>query len=84
MSKRTELAIEVLKNGGYFRNALERNYHGHEKFVTRLYTSNGRVVKGVGFQTRSELEGKGMLQRRPCPISSTWPQEWELVQRVAA
>ena len=82
MSKRTETAIEVLKNGGYFRYALERNYMGGEKFKMRLLTATGNVVAGVGFQTKEELASR--LQRRSCAPSSTWPQEWVLAEGVAA
>lgn len=77
MSKRNETAIEVLKNGGFFRNALERNYHGGETFVTRLYDAQRRVVKGVGRKTLWELEAANLVRRRPCLSSSTWPEEWE-------
>lgn len=82
MSKRTETAIEVLKSGGYFRYALERSYQGGEKFKMRLRTANGSVVKGVGYQSKAELESK--LVSRPCASSSTWPQEWVLAEGVAA
>jgi hypothetical protein len=82
MSKRTETAIEVLKSGGYFRYALERSYQGGEKFKMRLRAANGAVVKGVGYQTKTELETR--LTRRACAPSSTWPQEWALAEGVAA
>ena len=81
MSK-IETAMEVLKNGGYFRKALERNYHGGETFVTRLRTAGGHIVRGVGFQTFLKLENQ--LQYRECAPSSTWPQEWTLRVAVAA
>lgn len=85
MSKRNETAIEVLKNGGFFRKALERNYHGGETFVTRLRDAQGRVVKGVGCKTLWELQDAGLIQSRPCCSGSTFPQEWELrAERVAA
>ena len=82
MSKRTETAIEVLKSGGYFRYALERHYHGGEKFKMRLRDAHGHVVKGVGYQSKRDLEN--MLVSRPCAPSSTWPQEWVLAEGVAA
>lgn len=84
MNKRTELAIEILKNGGYFRKQLETQYRGGEKFHTRLRNANRQIVKGVGFQTWAELEDSGMLQRRECLSSSVWPEEWVLREGVAA
>jgi hypothetical protein len=84
MSRRNEKAIEVLENGGFFRKALERNYHGGETFVTRLYTADRQVVKGIGTVTRIELEEAGLLERRPCVRSSVWPEEWTLRARAAA
>ncbi len=82
MNKRTETAIEVLKNGGCFRYALERNYHGHEKFKMRLLNAQGRVVKGVGFATKEELNGS--LQYRHVGVTSTWAQEWVWGEGAAA
>lgn len=61
MNKRTAAALETLRNGGYFYKALERNYNGHMKFVTRLRTSTGAVVKGVGVVTRDDLALQGLL-----------------------
>ncbi len=84
MNKRTELAIEILKNGGYFRKQLETQYRGGEKFHTRLRNADRQIVKGVGFQTWAELEDSGMLQRRECLSSSVWPEEWVLREEVAA
>ena len=75
MNKRFETALEVLREGGYFRKALETNYHGVEKFVTRLYTADNKVVKGVSIKTFFELEDKGLLKFRPTPASSVWPTE---------
>ena len=82
MSKRTETAIEVLKSGGFFRYVLENSYMGGEKFKMRLRDASGRVVAGIGYQTKRELEGR--LQSRSCASSSTWPQEWVLAEGVAA
>lgn len=80
ISKRAERAIEVLKSGGYFRYALERHYHGGEKFKMRLRSATGQVIAGVGHAACHELRAKGLLRQRSCPVSSTWPQEWELAQ----
>lgn len=77
-----ETARQVLTQGGYFRKALERNYHGGETFVTRLRNANGQVVRGIGFQTFVKLENE--LAYRECPSGSTWPSEWQLRQSVAA
>ncbi len=78
MTKREAMAVEVLRAGGYFRKALERSWQGGEKFVTRLRTANGQVVKGVGASTRIAMEKAGMLVRRECARSSVWPEEWSL------
>lgn len=72
---REELAVAVLREGGYFRKALE-TVRFREKFVTRLRAANGVVVKGVGFATFAKLEEAGMLERRECSKSSAWPTEW--------
>lgn len=80
MSKRSELALEVLASGGYFRKALESSYRGGEKFETRLRTSSGSVVAGVGYKTWLELSKAGRLASRACARSSTWPEEWVLVK----
>lgn len=73
---RTEQALKVLQEGGYFRKQLESQYRGGEKFVTRLRNAEGYVVKGVGFQTFVELESQ--LEYKECASSSVWPQEWKL------
>jgi hypothetical protein len=78
---RAQQALEVLKAGGYFRYALERAYHGGEKFKMRLRDANGHIVQGIGYQTKRELEPK--LVSRPCASSSTWPQEWQLAEVAA-
>jgi hypothetical protein len=78
MATREAKAIEVLKAGGCFRYALERNFRGHEKFVMRLRTAGGAVVKGIGYATQRAFLEAGMLVRRECARSSTWPQEWVL------
>lgn len=80
MMKRSEMALSVLRSGGYFRKALETQYRGGEKFVMRLRSASGAVVKGVGFKTFCELSAKGLLVSRSCAKSSTWPEEWELAK----
>ena len=82
LSKRAQQAIELMKTGAYWRNQLEAQYRGGEKFKTRLY-KNGHPVRGFGFQTHDEMERAGLLQWRECSKSSVWPTEWTL-KAVAA
>ena len=66
MSKRAELALEVLADGGRFVNRLERNsYTGREQFHMRLQrtASWSSTVPGVGHATFCELEKLGFLVR---------------------
>lgn len=81
MSPRTQKAIEILKQGGYFRRALETQFRGNEQFEYRLRDKSGQVVKGFGFATFHELSTKNMLSYRACPSSTVWPTEWELSKR---
>ena len=76
MNRRTEQALQTLKAGGFFRQQLETQYRGGEKFTTRLRDAAGQVVKGVGFKTFYELEAQ--LCTRDCPRSTVWPTEWVL------
>lgn len=80
MNARYEKALNVLKNGGYFRRQLESQYRGGEKFVARLRDKSGAVVKGVGEKTYYEFVNAGLLQWRDCPKSSVWPEEYVLKQ----
>ena len=73
---RETVALEVLRAGGFFRYALERGYHGGEKFKMHLHAANRSVVKGIGHATKRALESA--LVRRPVAVSSAWPQEWVL------
>ena len=82
LSKRAQSAIELMKDGAYWRKQLETQFRGGEKFKTRLYKS-GYPIKGFGFQTYNEMERAGLLQWRECPSSSVWPTEWTL-KEVAA
>ncbi len=75
--KREQRAVEVLKEGGYFRRQLERVHSGREQFVYRLHTASGGVVPGFGFQTQNNLHAMGALRSRSCPVSTVWPSEWE-------
>jgi hypothetical protein len=75
MKARTLKAIEVLKAGGYFREALETQHRGGEKFTVRLRNAEGKVVPGFGFATRQELMKAEMLEWRESARSSTWPTE---------
>jgi hypothetical protein len=66
MSKRAELALEVLADGGRFVNRLERNsYTRREQFHMRLQRDGSwsSVVPGVGYATFSELQKLGFLVR---------------------
>ena len=77
LTARAEKAWKVLEQGGYFRHALETNsYTGREQFRTRLFNKDRRAVRGIGIQTRFELEDAGLLKQRNCPPSSTWPTEY--------
>lgn len=79
MANRREMAaIEVLKAGGYFRRALERHYLGGEKFRTRLRRADGSIVPGVSGATLNAFRSAGILVRRECSPSSTWPEEYAL------
>jgi hypothetical protein len=77
LSKRAQQAVELMKEGAYWRNQLETQYRGGEKFKTRLY-KNGHAIRGFGFQTHNEMEKAGLLQWRECAKSSVWPTEWTL------
>jgi uncharacterized protein YjhX (UPF0386 family) len=63
MNKRTEQALNVLAQGGQFRYALERNYHGREQFKARLIDAQGQTVKGVSYATLADLKDAGMVRR---------------------
>lgn len=77
LTKRAEMAMFILTDGGYFRRALETDsYTRREQFKTRLYTCGRQVVKNIGYQTYAELEAAGLLRRRDCAPSSLWPTEY--------
>jgi hypothetical protein len=48
----------------------------------RLLNAQGRVVKGVGYATKEELNAS--LQYRHVGVTSTWAQEWVWGEGVAA
>jgi hypothetical protein len=55
-------ALDVLKEGGEFRYALEtKSYTKREQFRTRLKNSRGGTVRGIGFVTMDELRREGMI-----------------------
>ena len=72
MSKRFDLAVKTISEGGRFSEKLERQYHGGEQFQVRLFSRCGGVVKGVGFQTRQELLDAGLLRRVDLWRTSVW------------
>lgn len=86
LSPRAEKALEILRAGGRFRYALERAWGGGEKFRMRLISAEYSVVPGIGYATKAELEGAGLLQpKRPLDAGgSCWPQEWVLRRDAAA
>ena len=80
---KTEIALQVLQEGGYFRKALETDSYTHrEQFHYRLRRADRSIVKGIGIKTYFALESH--LTMRACPSSSTWPTEWVLLSEQAA
>jgi hypothetical protein len=68
LSTMARKALEVLKEGGEFRYALEMNsYTKREQFKARLKTAAGRTVRGIGVSTMYELKGHGLI----VPANST-------------
>ena len=68
LSSLARKALEVLKEGGEFRYALETSsYTRREQFKARLKTASGRTVRGIGVSTMYELEGHGLI----VPANST-------------
>lgn len=78
MNTREETAMKILQDGGYFLNALERHYHGGEKFVMRLRDKNGAKVRGIGYQTYRKFSESGLLKWVESPRSTLWPSRYEL------
>jgi hypothetical protein len=61
LSARARTALQVLRNGGEFRYALEQNsYTGIRQFRWRLLTARGSRVPGVAGATFQELEREGI------------------------
>ena len=79
---REKKALDVLKNGGYFRSELENNYFGVEVFKYHLFTKEGETVKGVGIKTFLHFQEKKLLKRKECVLYSTFPSEWELWENI--
>lgn len=73
LGRRAERALEVLKEGGYFRYALERHWHGGEKFMWRLHGKHGGVIKGFGFHAAHEL--KHLMERE---FGAGFAEYWKL------
>ena len=83
LSKRALAAVELMKAGAYWRCALEASKPGWgEKFRYRLRT-RGAPIAGYGFAVWHELEKAGLLTRRECASSSTYPTEWALKAEAA-
>lgn len=80
LSKRALKALEILGAGGYFREALETQFRGGEKFEVRLRSAGGAKVKGFGWKCRKELLDAGLLRWRECPRGSTFPTEHVLIE----
>ena len=55
MSKRTDLAIETLTNGGFFFGSSGYDYWGKAIVKIVLRTADRKTVKGVGAATLYEL-----------------------------
>ncbi len=72
MSKRFDLAVKTISEGGRFSEKLERQFHGGDKFQVRLFNRCGGMVKGVGFKTRQELLDAGLLRRVNLWRTSVW------------
>lgn len=62
MSKRIDLAIEILKNGGYFWGSRGFDHFGKPMVKIRLITSDSKPVKGVGRSTLIELAEEGLVR----------------------
>lgn len=75
IGRRAERALEVLKAGGYFRYALERGWHGGEKFRWHLHAKGGAVIKGHGHKTAHELMH---LMARNFEVGTGFAEYWEL------
>jgi hypothetical protein len=68
LSTMARKALNVLKEGGEFRYALEMNsYTKREQFKARLKTAAGRTVRGIGVSTMYELKRHGLI----VPANST-------------
>ena len=62
MGKRTDIAIETLKNGGYFWGSKDFDYYGKPIVKIRLVGSDMKTVKGIGTSTLIELAKQGLIR----------------------
>lgn len=76
LTAKAKQVVEICKNGGYVRYALEKNVFGREQFETRVYDSNNKVVKGLGYKSAYLAIAKGLLIPRECFYGSAAAQEW--------
>jgi len=75
---RIEKAINVLQNGGYFRDMLEKNsYTNREVFTVRLIDNSNSIVKGVGRSVFFKLEDK-LIRDYSCPSFSSFCKIYRL------
>lgn len=62
LSTMARKALNVLKEGGEFRYALEMSsYTRREQFKARLKTATGRNVRGIGVSTMYEVRDRGLI-----------------------
>ena len=62
LSNHAQAALEVLKEGGWFKYSLVRNsFTGREQFQWRLHRVGGFTVKGYGHHTFHELNNAGFM-----------------------
>lgn len=73
-----EKAIDILQNGGYFRDMLEKNYYtNREVFTIRLIDNANNVIKGIGSAVFFELEDK-LIRDYSCPSFSSFCKVYRL------
>ena len=57
LSSRGQKALNLLKDGGYMVERLERDsYTNKEQFKTRFMDNKMNIIKGLGVKTKFELE----------------------------
>ena len=83
LSPRAQKALQVLENGGQFREMLERNsYTGRDQFRMRLMDGKGGVVRGIGHATFHELRSMLRTLRGGTTVSTYYGLHTD--RRVAA